>query len=556
MDQAFPAEPQALTQKVSHFRHLLLWPLQLEAAWGDEVGRKPWRTFDDPRWVHPWHRVADEFSVSPREFYERHYKEFLAFLPFVQRFLFGDARCAEDGPNAPLSAAPMRVFGRDDVKALKITLAPGDEPIRLVVDHVQLYFFLELDIVLLNVEVQADDLPLETVQDLLYRFGRAYPTGWDDAGQGLHNVYRSEWLGEGDVVLSRSDSGDRERYLGHVCRNRAPCLGAHWAWLLQPMVSEHSPEDGPLRYRQVEYHRMPFMAYLALENPRALSREDFIHLGLISYLRPGDPLSPNEPSVVEFERRYCDDRYWSDSDQGPNTRFLCSGHSLIAIGEAGSAFFRDDERGLLAQFRHQYFLLFLIAHFHRVALLTFSDRLAAAISGLDIRKLASVRRFKQRIRSVFSLFLGFSHRYWFHQISERGQVQSLFARSAKHLGNEELFEEVKQQINDMNNYLDSDSARRQSSTVMRLTVVTIFGLIGTISTGFLGMNLIAEAEAPFAERIAVFIVTTALSAAVTLFAVVKSKRLSDFIEQLADESLSPRQKGAAFLSALRRSSDD
>ena len=167
-----------------------------------------------------------------------------------------------------------------------------------------------------------------------------------------------------------------------------------------------------------------------------------------------------------------------------------------------------------------------------------------------------MRRFKRRVRSVFSLFLGFSHRYWFHQISERGQVQSLFARSAKHLGNEELFEEVKQQINDMNSYLDSDSARRQSSTVMRLTVVTIFGLIGTISTGFLGMNLIAEAEAPFVERIAVFIVTTALSAGVTLYAVVKSKRLSDFIEQLADESLSTRQKGAAFLSALRRGSDD
>ena len=167
-----------------------------------------------------------------------------------------------------------------------------------------------------------------------------------------------------------------------------------------------------------------------------------------------------------------------------------------------------------------------------------------------------MRRFKRRIRAIFSLFLGFSHRYWFHQISERGQVQSLFARASKHLGNEELFDEVKQQISDMNDYLDSDSARRQSNTVMRLTVVTIFGLIGTISTGFLGMNLIAEADAPLSERILVFALTTGLSAAVTLYAVVKSKRLSDFIEQLADETLSPRQKGAAFLSALRRSEDD
>lgn len=544
-----------LAQRVRHFRHSLLWPLQLEAAWGDEVGRKPWRTLDDPRWVHPWHRVSDEFTVDPHEFYERHYKEFLSFLPFVQRFLFGDPRSLEDGPNAPLTAAPMRVFGRDDVKALRITLSPDEAPIRLEVDHVQLYFFLELDIVLLNIEVHADNLPFATIRDLLFRFGRAYPTGWDNSGQGLHNVYRSEWLGKDDEVLSCSDSGERERYLAFVCRNRAPCLGAHWAWLLQPMVSEHSTEEGPLRYRQVEYLRMPFMAYLALENPRALCREDFVHLGLISYLRPGDPLSPHDPSNVEFEQRYCDDRYWSDTDEGPNTRFICSGHALIAIGEAGNEFFCDDERGQLAQFRHQYFLLFLIAHFHRVALLTFSDRLAAAISGLDVRRHASVRRFKQRIRSVFSLFLGFSHRYWFLEISERGQVQALFERATHHLGNKTLFEQVKQQINDMNDYLDSDSTRRQSNTVMRLTVVTIFGLIGTISTGFLGMNLIAEAEAPILERVAVFAFTTALSAALTLFAVVKSKRLSDFIEQIADESLSPRQKSAAFLSALRRDRD-
>ena len=47
---------------------------------------------------------------------------------------------------------------------------------------------------------------------------------------------------------------------------------------------------------------------------------------------------------------------------------------------------------------------------------------------------------------------------------------------------------------DMNEYLDSDSLRRQANTVLRLTVVTTFGLIGTVATGFLGMNLFAHAE--------------------------------------------------------------
>ena len=42
------------------------------------------------------------------------------------------------------------------------------------------------------------------------------------------------------------------------------------------MVQHHSDDSGPLRYRQLEYHRMPVMAYLALEDdPRTLAHSDF-----------------------------------------------------------------------------------------------------------------------------------------------------------------------------------------------------------------------------------------------------------------------------------------
>jgi len=541
-----PANP-ATDPIVRHFRHVLLWPLQLEAAGDESVGRKPWRALDDPRWEHPWRRVADEFTDDPAGFHERHYKEFVSFLPYVQRFLYGDPRCADDLPEGPLSAAPMRVFRRTDVKALRITIGQGDTPVLLSVAHVDLYFFLELELVLLNVEVHADDVPFNVALELLYRFGRAYPSGWDDAGRGLHNVHHAEWLDEAGKVLVGSDSDDRDRYLSFVCRNRAPCVGLHWAWLLQPLVSDHVREHGPLRYRQIEYHRMPFMAFVSLDDPRALTRDDFVRLGLVGHMRPGDVLPQRDPTVLEFEHRHCDDRYWADTPAGPNTRFLSSSQSLIVVGEAACNFFKDGERGLLAQFRHQYFLLFLIAHFHRAALLVFSDRLAAAIGGLDIRQPASVRRFKRRIRAIFSLFLGFTHRYWFPEISERGLVQSLFRRASVQLGNDERYTQVRQQVAEMNDYLDSDSARRQSNTV-----VTIIGLIGTIATGFLGMNLIAAAEEPLAMRILVFTVVTVLATVLTLFAVAKSKGLSDFLEELSDESLTVRQKIVSFVRAMRR----
>src|SRR5207253_4099199 len=173
--------------------------------------------------------------------------------------------------------------------------------------------------------------------------------------------------------------------------------------------------------------------------------------------------------------------------------------------------------------------MFLIAHFQKAALLMSSDRLVEALMGLDVGDPVSVRRFKRAIRSSFEGFLRFTHRYWFHEISEQAHVRALWHLMAKHLDLDPLYAEVKERIADMNSYLDADSLRRQANTVVRLTVTTIFGLIGTVATGFLGMNLIAEAEAPLPRKIlfffAVFVPTTLL----TLYTIAKSKRLSDFL---------------------------
>jgi len=95
---------------------------------------------------------------------------------------------------------------------------------------------------------------------------------------------------------------------------------------------------------------------------------------------------------------------------------------------------------------------------------------------------------------------------------------------------------------DMSNYLDTDSNRRQANTVLRLTVVTIFGLIGTIVTGFLGMNLLAEAESALPRRAVLFLLVLAATVGVTIFTIVKSKQLADFLDALSDNRLTLRDK--------------
>jgi len=543
---------------VRHYRHVLLWPLQLRVETASEWRGAPWELLKQEA-GDVWHPVEDEFSLDPSEFQERHYQEFVSFLPYVQRFLYGEMRCARDHRNKRkgFGESPMHMLRRRDVAALRVWLTPEAEPVTLSVAHVDLLFFHDMDVVVLNVELFAEDIPLTLAHQMLYRFGRAYPSGWHASGQGLHNTWRSEWLDAEGNALMQSDSSQRERFLRFVCEHRAPAISAHWAFLLQPLVQDAADEDGALRYRQIEYHRMPLLAFLALDNPRALSKEDFTRLGLVNWLRPGDALPKRDPAVTQFEERYCDDRFWTDCDEGPNTRFICTGSALIVVGDAKSRYFRDANKGLLSQFRHQYFLLFLIAHFHRAVLLHFSGLLVDAISGLDVGNNDSVRRFKRRIRAYFESFLRFSHRYWFFELSERGQVQALFRRCSEQLGNDRLFAKIKDDIGEMSRYLDSDSQRRQSNTVVRLTVVTIFGLVATIVTGYFGMNVLVFSEAPLPHRVFYLVTVTAIALALTGFAIVKSRRLSDFIEALADERMDTRGKLAALRRVLwRKRSDD
>lgn len=532
---------------VSLFHANLVWPLQLQPiSASDNLGRH-WEVFEGIAEQHNWRRIDDEFTEDPGQFQERHYREFVSFLPYVQRFLYGESRSKKRlSPDDPPGESPIHIFRRRDIASLRLTLRDGEAPIKLHVVHLDLYFFHDLDLVQLNLEVRGNDLPFDTVRELLFRFGRAYPSGWDEEGNGLHNSFLGEWLDAEGKVLARSDTRLREKYLTYVCEHRSPCISEHWAHLLRPLVLAHSDEAGDLRYRLIEYHRMPLTAFVALDDPHSLTREDWVRLGLATTLHPSEPLPHKDPMVSQFESKYCQDRFWSDDPNGPSTRFLCTGNTMMAVGDARQPFFIDSERGVLAQFRHQYFLVFLIAHLHRAALLVFSETLVDAVNDLDITNDNSVRRFKRRIRANFETFLRFTHRYWFHELSERPHVQAMFRQCASHLRNDGLYNEVRDEIREMSHYLDSDSQRRQSNTVVRLTVITILGLIATVTTGYFGMNIIAFGEGSVTQRALHGLIASLGFITLVLYAVARSKRLSDFLEALSDERLGFRAKMTAL----------
>ncbi len=535
----------AMPQLVRHFRQILIWPLQLAPIRAGAQIQEPWEILEQPGSDHLWRELRDEFSCDPSQYAERHYSEFVTFLPYARKFLYGEGK----GRGARAGAeSPIRVYRRNDIAALRLVLAPGADPIVLDVAHVDLNFFYDIDVAIPVVEICANDVPLATVQDIMYRVGRAYPTYWERDGGGGHCVAKAEWLDAHGRVLAASDYEDRRSYLEFVARHRAPRFASHWTWLLQPLVPDHSAEKGVIRYRQVEYGRMPLLAYIAMDDARSLTRGDFVRLGLVTGSGAPESLPYAAHYVHDFERRYCLDQFWNPERTGrPGTRFMSCGHAFAMIGDADESFFVDRESGLLGQFRHQYFLLFLIPHIHKATLLMLSDRMVDALSPLDIGDTESIRRFKRTIRQLLEIFLRFTHRYWFHEVSDQPQAKELYRMTSEYLGTDRLYHEIRDEIEDMSDYLESDTLRRQANTVVRLTVVTAFGLVGTVATGFLGMNLFALAELPMWQRVGWFVAVLVPTTLLTFYTIVKSKRLADFLEALSDERL----PAAAKLGSLR-----
>lgn len=528
------------------FHQTLLWPLQLLPVSEKSQINRHWELLEHgPGGI--WREVADKFGTDSGVLRERHYREFVTFLPYVQRLLYGE------GPNRQSMAAygesPIKVYRRTDIAKVRIGFPGRDAEILLDVREVDLYFFYDIDLVIAAVEVSGADLPLDVVQDLLHRFGRAYPAGWTQDGDGINCPRKVEWLAGDGRVLSTSDYEARDAYLDSVWRERAPPLAAHWQYLLAPLTADHTRQTAALRFRHLELYRMPLMAYLAVDRPELLTRGDYVRLAYAAGPGDADMLPFSEAYLADFEKEHCYDRYFDGaSPAGLSTRALFCDHTFVVVGDAERPYFTDAERGGLAQFRHQFFLLALIAHMHKGALLMMSDRLVQTVTRLNIDDDDTVRRFRTEIWSLLEIFLRFSHRYWFHDISDHVMTRDVFHRMMKQLGTDRLFLEVREELKDMGSYLDSHLLRRQSSVFLRLTVVTMIGLIGTTTTGFLGMSsLIAATDHHIGMKV-LYVVTTATAFAIlTFYTLSKSQRIAGFLDALTNERYPVRKKvGALF----------
>ncbi|MCI4677671.1 hypothetical protein K9U39_02900 [Rhodoblastus acidophilus] len=515
--------------RVEQFRQILFWPLQLMPL--ADKGDVHWRRLDgDPNWM----LLDDDFPQDATLYQERHYREFVSFLPHVQRFLYGERSKSARS----YGESPLLVYRRTDIKAVRVR-APGEaEPRVLTVDHADVFFFYDADVMIPVIEISAENIDLRVAMNIVNRFGRAYPSAWSEGGEPANCFETVEWLDRDGAPLACADYTTKSKYYESVSRTQTIAIAAHWEFMLRPMVLNRRGAVGAVRYRPLEFHRMPMMTFLAVEDPTLLTRAEFTRLAFAAPPGVEDRLPMSSAFLADFERAHCYDRYFDpgrSDPEWPNMRLMCTPQALVMIGRSGDRGFVDAERGFLGQFRHQFFMLGLIAHFHRAAILMMSNRVVDVISRLERRDSRSVSRFRHDIREISASFLRFTHRYYFCEVSDQAILRDVFRIWRGQMRTEALFQELREEVNDMEAFMEADLLRRQAVTILQLTVVTLFSLTGTITTGFLGMNLFNHADLPTAERIMIFFAVFVPTSLLTFYTVMKSRRLAYFLNVLAME---------------------
>ena len=153
---------------VRQFNHTLLWPVQLQSL-RREAGGNVLLYWDNlKRNPAPWQYVEDALLIEDESCLIG-YEEFVYFLPYVQRFLYG---VGEEGRGAQSS---LHIFKRDDIREIHVRLRPDDVPLVLDVMRLRLYFFYDIDIALVALEVAGKDIALDAAIELMDRLGRPYP---------------------------------------------------------------------------------------------------------------------------------------------------------------------------------------------------------------------------------------------------------------------------------------------------------------------------------------------------------------------------------------------
>lgn len=481
--------------QVRPFHLILFWPLRIKVPPENDTGKAAdfWAFIEERMRLdgQDWEIVPDPLfrDCGP----VMHYQEAVYFHPFARKVIYAK----------PDRTGPVRLYRHTGIQAVEVEREGDEAKITLKVERLHLYVF-DTQLAILVTEISHNDhLPLQTAMGLQNELRRIYPAGWsqnvqDESKQRaemspLHCPRSVRWLRSATPrePYERAPPSNYEAqdfYLKWLKINHQPAASSHWTALLPAM----EPFEGWNMNEGKGYHllgddRMAAMAFFGLPDPRGISDADMIRIGLAD--GPGSWLMPYAPGfLADFDTKYCYDRFWTrrEPDKYPDftTRYMCSGWAFSGLADSGAWVFPE----LLAYFRHHYFQMGLLIYLQYSSLLIFSDRLSEAVSHAR----SDQKRYRELIDRAATDFAIFSDRYWLTDVSNQVQGQELYDLWVRRLRLRELFGQVRDEVHDVNEILESQAQVALAQGAHNLSRVGFPLLVLSVLFGFWGSNWVEK----------------------------------------------------------------
>lgn len=479
-----------------------------------------------------WKAKADSAPATPAHRWSRFqdYQARVYFHPFVRRFLYDSTKVAR--------------YTRCDVEKVSVTIKDSTKDFTSVLNVASCELVLfqpSIGVLLLRLESSVA-LTLKQTQSLMDSLRRVYPPYFDNDDWRLHEKKppnKINWDGghcpievhllnaAGDTISTGVYRQTRHKdnttgsmfddYVVPVLHQHGEHEGddkpplypwaTHWQTLLHPFDCCGSQPESPLRAEQLGDDRAPIMCWIAVDTPRAISRGDWMRLCFADD-PGGNPLPYAAPFIQDFEKDFCYDRFWykgsersryngfrftyslADSSYSPS-RILNSGYAFSYVGSEQDGFFMNDKNGSRPIFDNIYVEMGLIAHFQKAALLSFSERLTSMVSRKDeggIKNQTITMPDAKDIQNFYDDFIEFTQVFWFDEISPQEQGREIFQKWREKLRIEELYCDVRQQLQDLVEYVELKSTGKLNRTVLIFAGLSLPVSILTLLAGFYGMN--------------------------------------------------------------------
>ncbi len=177
-------------------------------------------------------------------------------------------------------------------------------------------------------------------------------------------------------------------------------------------------------------------------------------------------ISASDPDyIAEYVNKHSYNRW------GPDTYYITNEQTFCCLSRATP----EIATHLANQMYGEYYYGLLLSIFHKIVLLKLAN----------LHSRLSITRDYNEIEELIFLITKFSAKYYFLELISQSQGREIFIQLRKVYGNDALFGEVKQTLDDLFQYQNKFQAKRRDMLLMILTVFTVV-------SGIYGMNQVIE----------------------------------------------------------------